>query len=59
MDRLAMYLRLSLEEKNVEETTSGHSALSYGEKTESSSIGSTEYQKRAGELEERHFVLFQ
>ena len=40
MDRLAMYLRLSLEDKNMEETTAGHSALSYGEKTESSSIGS-------------------
>ena len=57
MDRLAMYLRLSLEDKkmDIEEAAVEETDLSSGEKTESSSIGSQrkqilEYIRRDPEL---------
>ena len=65
MDRLAMYLRLSLEDKkmDIEEAAAGQTDLPYGEKTESSSIGSQrkqilEYIRRDPELAKYEILEF-
>lgn len=65
MDRLAMYLRLSLEDKkmDIEEAAVEQTDLSSGEKTESSSIGSQrkqilEYIRRDPELAKYEILEF-
>lgn len=65
MDSLAMYLRLSLEDKktDIEETTAGQAALSSDEKAESNSIGSQrkqimEYIRHDPELAEYEILEF-